>query len=84
MVLSSSSSSCPPPLPPALQDSPGQTWSWEEAVLAGSCERSCIWGLAQGSAEVSGSVRRSQQARVEEAWARGPPRRSQAANRPLI
>lgn len=73
-------------LGPALQGSPGQTWPWEEAVPAGAFERSCIWGLAQGSAEVSASasVRRSQQARVEEAWARGPPRRSQAANRPLI
>lgn len=44
-------------LGPALQGSPGQTWPCEEAVLAGACERSCIWGLAQGSAEVSLGVR---------------------------
>lgn len=39
-------------------DFPGQTWLGGPC-LARAWDRSCIWGLAQGSLEVSASVRRS-------------------------
>ena len=39
-------------------DFPGQTWPGGPG-LARAWDRSCVWGLAQGSPEVSASVRRS-------------------------
>lgn len=49
----------------ALKDFSRQTWPWEEADLAEARSRSCFWGLSQGSAEVSASVRRSRRSRPE-------------------